>query len=370
MRTLFRATRFGRRRRHAISALLVALFISGCSLNPYSLRATPVALPGGAGGIGFDDMTYDPHQGKVIVPAGATGNLDLIDPDTLNVRPIAGFSAQTADPAGGHGDGTTSAIAAKGLLFALDRTSLRLNVVDPAAGAILKATSVLTTPDYVRYVPPTNELWVTEKGARQIEVFSLSDANVPIPTQTAVITFTSGPEALVIDPTRGRAYTNFAKKSTTIAIDLKTHETVGQWANGCTASRGLALDEARGLLFAACKEGKIAVLDANNDGRQLANISFGGGVDFIGYNPHLSHLYLPSGTSAILGIIGVTAVPDPTAPPTVTVQLSVTLNLLGTADTAINSRCMTVDDRDNAWVCDPNHGQIFRIKDTFPASGQ
>src|SRR5262249_51233668 len=158
---------------------------------------------------GFDDMAYDSHLGKVIVPAGATGSLDLIDPDSLNVTAIPGFSTTVPDPTGGHGDGTTSAVAQQGFLFAIDRTNLRLDVVDPSVGAIVKSTALITSPDYIRYVPPTNELWVTEKGASQIEVFALSNDPVPQPTSSTVISFTNGPEALVIDSTRGLAYTNF-----------------------------------------------------------------------------------------------------------------------------------------------------------------
>src|SRR5262245_535823 len=135
MRSLYH-TRLLSRRHRLITLLLIALLSSGCSLslNPNNLHTTLVALPGGAGGIGFDDMSYDPALGKVIVPAGGTGNLDLIDPDSLAIKAISGFGAAAADPAGGHGDGTTSAIAWKGLLFAIDRTTLKLNVVDPAAG--------------------------------------------------------------------------------------------------------------------------------------------------------------------------------------------------------------------------------------------
>ncbi|HJZ48102.1 MAG TPA: hypothetical protein VKE41_13080, partial [Roseiflexaceae bacterium] len=164
-------------RQRLATLALIGLLVSGCSftLNPTRLSTTTVALPGGTGGIGFDDMGYDAGLGKVIVPAGATGNLDLIDPDSLNIRAIPGFSTTIPDPAGGHGDGTTSAVAHKGLLFAIDRTNLKLDVVDPSAGSIVKSTELITSPDYIRYVPPTNELWVTEKGAQQIEVFSLSN---------------------------------------------------------------------------------------------------------------------------------------------------------------------------------------------------
>jgi hypothetical protein len=42
-----------------------------------ALHAVPVPLPGGEGGIGFDDLTFSPQLGKLLVPAGRTGNLDL-----------------------------------------------------------------------------------------------------------------------------------------------------------------------------------------------------------------------------------------------------------------------------------------------------
>jgi DNA-binding beta-propeller fold protein YncE len=350
--------------RHLAALLLAGLLIGGCSLNPTSLRRTAVALPGGTAGIGFDDLAYDSALGKVIVPAGATGNLDLLDPGTLSVRAIPGFSTATPDPAGGHGDGTTSAIARQGLLFAIDRTNLRLDVVDPAAGSIVKSTTLITTPDYIRYVPPTNELWVTEKGASQIEVFALSNERVPQPAHSDVITFTNGPEALVIDPSRGLAYTNFAKKGQTVPIDLKTHAAQDPWANGCTATRGMALDEARGILFVACKEGKIVPLDVKNGGKQFTTMNFGANLDFLGYNARLSHLYIPSGASALMGVVGVTVVAGDL--PTATAQ--VTMTLLGTADTSLGSKCIVADDRDEVWVCDPANGQLFQVKDTFPAS--
>jgi hypothetical protein len=309
-------------------------------------------------------MAYDPGLSRVIVPAGATGNLDLIDPDSLNITAIPGFSTTVPDPTGGHGDGTTSAIAQKGLLFAIDRTNLRLDVVDPSVGAIVKSTALITSPDYIRYVPPTNELWVTEKGASQIEVFALSNEPVPQPTSSTVISFTNGPEALVIDNARGLAYTNFAKKGQTIPIDIKTHTVQDPWPNGCTATRGMVLDEARGILFVACKEGKIVPLDLNSGGKQFSTMTYGGNLDFLGYNPRLSHLYIPSGASAIMAVVGVTVVPGDL--PAATEQL--TMTLLGTADTDIGSKCIIADDRDDVWVCDPANGQIIRIKDTFPSS--
>ena len=52
-----------------------------------------------------------------------------------------------------------------------------------------------------------------------------------------MISFTKGPEALVIDSKRGLAYTNFAKTGQTIPIDIKTHHAAGsvaEWLHSYT----------------------------------------------------------------------------------------------------------------------------------------
>ena len=47
--------------------------------------------------------------GKVLVPAGRSGNLDLVDPKTLDVVAISGFSTSATFTLGAHDSGTTSA---------------------------------------------------------------------------------------------------------------------------------------------------------------------------------------------------------------------------------------------------------------------
>src|SRR5262249_13901295 len=119
--------------------------------------------------------------------------------------------------------------------------------------------------------------------------------------------------------------------------------------------RGIALDAAHGWLFAGCAEGRAVVLDVDHAGRQLASLAVGAGVDVIDYNPTLAHLYLPGANSATIAIVGVAA--------------TGTLSLLGTAATAAGAHCVAADTQGHAWVCDPDHGQLLRISDSFPASG-
>jgi hypothetical protein len=335
-----------------IALLVMMIFVNGRNLSFAldNLQPIPIALPNGSGGIGFDDLGYDAQLGKILVPAGRTGNLDLIDPVKLTITTISGFTAQDRF-AGGHGEGTTSVDSGQGLLFAIDRSSRKLEVVDPATNKIVGSAALDSDPDYVRYVELTHELWITEPDREQIEVFAVPDESEPSPVFAAVIPIKGGPESLVIDKTRGRAYTHLWA-GTTEAIDLKTRAVVAEWSNGCGASRGIALDETRGFLFAGCSEGKAVVLDLNHDGQQLSSLEQGAGVDVISYNPTLRHLYVPSASTGTMGILDVAS--------------DGTLSLLGVADTAKDAHCVTADDQGNVWVCDPDHGQILLVKDSFP----
>jgi hypothetical protein len=338
----------------ASSSAPIRVVTSEPSARPTAtVLTTAMVLPNGTGGIGFDDLRYDAALGQLLVPAGRTGNLDLVDPSTQAVTPIAGLSAQPRFD-GGHDDGPTSADAGHGLIFVTDRTTRRLRVVDPATHAIVASATLESSPDYVRYVAPTSELWVTEPNREQIEVFGLSNDKPPTPIHLATIAVKGGPESLIVDPQRQRAYTHLWDGAT-VAIDLKNRTLVAQWRNGCGGSRGIALDSAHGWLFAGCAEGKAVVLDVDHDGRQLASIAVGEGVDVIDYNPTLAHLYLPGASSATMAIVGVSA--------------TGTLSLLGTAATTAGAHCVAADDQGHAWVCDPDQGQLLRITDPFPAAG-
>ena len=59
----------------------------------------------------------------------------------------------------------------RGLLFVVDRTALRLDVLDPASGKIVAGAALSSGPDYVRYVEKTGEIWVTEPDEDRIEIF-------------------------------------------------------------------------------------------------------------------------------------------------------------------------------------------------------
>jgi hypothetical protein len=328
-----------------VKLLIVAI---GLSFASPARAADPIELPDGKGGIGFDDMLWSPALQRVLVPAGRTGRLALVDPKTRAVTTVDGFSKAAASGEG-HGAGTTSADAGGGFLFASDRNQRVVDIIDPAARRIVASVKLGGGPDYVRWVEPLGEVWVTEPNKKSIEYFHFDRAATPPRlTRLGAIDIADGPESLVIDVARGRAYTH-TWHDRSVAIDLKGHRVVATWANGCKGARGIALDGARGWLFVGCDEGKATCLDVAHDGKLLGSVATAKGVDIIAWSAKLNHLYVPGGDDALLSIVAVGANGE--------------LSVAGTAKSAADAHCVATDDAGHAYVCDPQHGRVLVVDD-------
>lgn len=320
------------------------------SAQPHNAGASKepraIALPAGEPGIGFDDLRFAPVLGRVLIPAGRSGNVDLIDPKTFAVTSIAGFSTSaTAD--GGHDFGVTSADEGPGVVFATDRTSRQLVIVDPARRAIVSKTPLSSGPDYVRWIPSTKQIWVTEPDAEKIEVFGWSDNKA---AAQGAISVPGGPESLIVDAASGKAYSNLWHGQT-VSIDVATHKVGPAWSNGCTGSRGIDVDPARGLVFVGCAEGAVSVLSMKT-GAKLSQISAGAGMDIIAYDAKRSHVYAPGARAATLSIIDVAG-------------NGASLSVLATMSAASGAHCAATDGLGHVYVCDPHHGRILEFEDSF-----
>lgn len=325
----------------SLSASLLVVLAAAASAQPVQI----VPIPGGREGIGFDDLRYSAALRKVIVPAGGTGAVVLLDPGDWTVTRIGNLAEQKPF-AGGHDDGITSADEGRGLLFTADRGAQRLLVIDPSNGRVGASAALSGSADYVRFVEPTGEVWVTEPDKDRIEIFRL-EGNPPKPIHEDFIDVDGGPESLVVDTARDRAYTNLWKGET-VALSVKNRGRIGKWSNGCTGSRGLALDTERGFLFVGCAEGAGVTLDARS-GKVLGKVQTGNGIDIIDYSPSLGHLYLPGGKSATMGIAEVSS--------------NGTLTLHAEVPVASGSHCVAADASGHAYVCDPKGGRLLVFAD-------
>jgi DNA-binding beta-propeller fold protein YncE len=329
-----------------IAGMALLLAASAACAQPFGGQS--VAIASDNKGIGFDDLRYSAALRRVLVPAGRTGTIVLIDPSNQQKAAIGGLSTEKTY-GGGHGEGTTSVDEGEGVLYAIDRTAREVDILDPVGRRVIARVPLGGSPDYVRYVAPTRELWVTEPDSDRIEIFSISPKRDAL-TSVAMIAVPGGPESLVIDAAGGRAYTHLWT-GTSVAIDLRSRVMAAKWPNACEGSRGIAYDERSHFLFAGCGEGKAVVMDAAHGGKVLATASTGGGVDIIDYDPVRRHLYVPGGRSATMTIFSVAA--------------NGALTPLATIPTARGAHCVTTDGKD-AYVCDPDGGRILVVRDSFP----
>ena len=155
-----------------------------------------------------------------------------------------------------------------------------------------------STPDGVVYVAPTKEVWVTTPGEQGIRVL---DAMTLM--QKVKLTFPGNPEGYAVDTKRGRFYTNLEDKDRTVAVDLKSHETVATWNPACGGGgpHGLGLDVEGRHLFVACDVG-AEVMNVGGDSAVLSKIETGDGVDDIHYEPATHLLYIGAARAAKLTI--------------------------------------------------------------------
>ena len=303
--------------------------------------ARAIQLPGGEGGIGFDDLQYAPVARKLLVPAGRTGKLDLIAPGSSQIVAIEGFTR--SEQSKGHDAGVTSADEGPGgIVFATDRDTRKVMAVDLASRKVVASSALGAGPDYVRFIAAISEVWVTEPREKRIERFAWRARSF---AAAGTIEVPDGPESLAADATR--AYTH-SWKGESYAIDLKRGEIVARFQNGCAGARGIALDAAHGLLFAGCAEGKVTSISLATL-QPAGSAPTGKGVDIIAFAPTLRRLYAPGADAATLTVIA--AAEDGA------------LRVLRTEPAAADAHCVAADDAGNVWVCDPAHGRLLVFRD-------
>jgi hypothetical protein len=339
--------------------------VDGGWISDASITFVPLD-PVGGGMFIADDLTYGSRIGRVILPT--SNALQLLDPATLSLEVVPGFGPTwDAGPGvdgggnpplcaydGGPGappcyPGTTSADDGNGVVYAIDRRSESVMVVDVAAGAITATTHLAGSPDFIRFSPSTSEIWITEPSAAQIEVLSVGTGTML--AHVATIHTPNGCESIGIDSTRGRAYSNAGAQ--TIGYDLSTHVASTTWTNGCTGSSGLAVDP-RGFVVVICDDGHFVSLDATS-GAQLSMLaSPGGQIDVIAISQTLHHVYAQSnfGSLVALGL-----------------DSHGMLTMLGAPfSTQLFSKGVGADATGHVYVIDRMGGQVMVMTDPFAAT--
>lgn len=288
-----------------------------------------VRLPGG-GPATFDDMRYSPDLGKVVAAPHGTGVISLIDPDSMMLENLA---APT---------GVESADASATTVYAVDRPSDRILAIDIATGATVATARMAGTPDYVRFSPTTNEVWVSMPATNRLEILDAGSL-----AAIGSVTLPAPPEGLTFEG--GRAYAN--AWGDVVAVDAARRVVVGQWTTGCGYSHGFPqVDDTYHLAFGGClKDGGVGVVTMQGD--QRAGFEAGGDEAVLAYDPVRHHLYVRSDGTGTLHILAACSNGE-----------------LGELESVVISaygHAASADDRGHVWMADATTGGVLRITDPF-----
>ena len=287
----------------------------------------------------FDDLTF---LGRLGVPSlilavpRDQGTLFAIDSRSLEVTRIDGLPLGVASAAGGSDH-----------FFLADRSGESVVVVDIASGSIASTFALAGTPDYVRYTPLTNEVWVTEPKDDRIETLSVaSDGSL---AHAGFVQLSGSPEGLAFDPVTDRAFTHLPDGELA-AIDLRGKRVLDVWKTGCADSHGIpAVNGLAGLVFAGCSSrGGGVLLDAQR-GVPYAGLEVGTGEAVLAYSTFSNEIYLRGDPGEDLAILR-------------PCQGGLALN--ATVKIPPNGHAM-VGDAGYVWIADADRGGILRLGDPF-----
>jgi DNA-binding beta-propeller fold protein YncE len=276
------------------------------AILPTHYTTHAVALPGGtADGVFMDYLLFDPRTRAVWVPAGNTGNVDVVDVATGALHPISGFATQEMERRGKKRIvGPSSAtLGAPGTVYVGNRGDFSVCAIDERALTKGACGTLDAMPDGIAYVAKTDEVWVTTPRDKSIRILDGKTLH-----QKARLEFAGEPEGFAVDGTRGRFYTNLEDADVTLAIDLTSHATVATWKAGCgeEGPHGLRLAEPDGFLFVACST-RAEVLDVGHDGEVLGTVDTGDGVDDLDWRSATRLLYVAASHAATLTVVTVDA---------------------------------------------------------------
>jgi DNA-binding beta-propeller fold protein YncE len=334
-------------KRVSCSTIVLPVLAAMSAISTAAPAPKSIALPGGPPA-GMDYLAYDAATGRVWVPAGNTGNVDVIDVATGKLTTLGGFATKLASRPGrpARTVGPSSVTVGDAAVWIGNRGDDSVCAFDRRSLAKGPCAMLASMPDGIAYVADTREVWVTSPRDGTIIIIGVAGKE---PSAPVAIKLEGEPEGYAVEPGRGLFYTNLEDRDRTLAIDVKTRKVVASWPTGCGSDgpRGLALDAQRRLLFAACTDGAVS-FDLGKSGKAVGRIQTGGGVDNLDYRAGKGLLYVASARD---GKLTVARVADGGA-----------ITKIASPATASGARNPVVDAAGTAYVADSAGGRLIVIK--------
>lgn len=257
-------------RRFCVCTAIIAMLISigwaqqKPTTQPYKVIKT--AKVGGEGG--FDYVFADVAGRRLYIPrTGATPRVTVFNLDSL--EPIGDISNANArgvaiDPKSNHGFCSSKPVV----------------MWDAKTLATIKTIDVQGNPDGILFDPFNERVYVFSHSAPNATVINAKDGAV-----VGTIDLGGAPEQAVTDG-KGRLYVDIEDKDNVAVVDAKTLTVTAHYGLSGKGGgpAGLAFDVKNHILFAACHDPATMVVLNANDGKIIATLPIGSGVDGAVFN--------------------------------------------------------------------------------------
>jgi len=242
---------------------------------------------GGEGG--WDYITVDPATKMLYVPRSS----HTLVIDANSGKTVADIPGQQRN----HG----VAIASKmGRGFISDGKDGSVFVFDLKLNRVVGKVKAAEDADAIIFDPASNTVFVG-CGDAGVLIPIPADVNVVVGKSGEPIVLDGKPEGIASDG-KGRVYVNLEDKDTVVVVDTKTMKVVDRWSvSPGGAPVGLGIDPEHGRLFIGCRKPQKMIVMNTADGKVLADLPIGAGVDAARFDNGLVFASCRDGTLAVAG---------------------------------------------------------------------
>jgi YVTN family beta-propeller protein len=153
------------------------------------------------------------------------------------------------------------------------------SVFDPKTLKVSEKIKTGEGPDAIVYDPASGNVFTMNGHGKSASVIDPKTRKV-----IATITLNGKPEAPVSDG-MGRMFINIEDKNAITVVDTNENKVVAEWPMaGCEEPTGLDMDRDEGVLFAACGNKVMAIVDAKS-GKLITTIPTGDSSDGLAFDP-------------------------------------------------------------------------------------
>jgi len=228
-------------------------------------RVSQTFQVGGEGG--WDYVTFDPQSKLLYVPRST--HTMVLD---------AGTGKTVADIPGQQRNHGVALVPTQGRGFISDGKDASVTIFDLKTSKVLGKVKAADDADAIIFDPASGKVLV---GCGDAEALIAIAADVDPSSGKAdpAINLGGKPESLVADG-KGRVYVNLEDKDQVAVVDTKTMKVIDKWPTSPGgAPVGLSMDRERGRLFIGCRKPQMLIVMNAKDGKVLADLPIGAGVD-------------------------------------------------------------------------------------------